>query len=510
MEKLQRISPDRKSPKRRQVITKQAKITADKFLAASIGDVEWLDQSLKDGQDPCSFDKNGLTPLHLAALHGRMNCMKLLIDKYDVDVDVTSATGWHPIHLSINKESGTNAIKCMKYLLEQGADVNCVNDDNVTVVHQAATEGLFDCLQVLLQNDAPIDTPDVRGHTPYDLAKLWSHKKCARVIQDEVWKRNKVKEVVEKKKLNKLKQVYGDLQKEALQQILNEQEFYGSVTYSNWLEEKGLPENLKDTKSYARERYPDSAIDGLAKRLMVSGKVQDCASRMDKLSSKAKPVQTRKKTISKQAYPNSTAKAKPKIIETSDMQLVKSQGEIDNKLSTWNKTPKPYAPRGPFWNPSTNVNSPPVTNIKRADDETIHDLSRDEFQILPPEANLSVKLTGNRSYGTSIRVTLPGGREQSASIQVPSLPSEVIHKALHGSSERVKLPQDFTPVHIFDVKHKRIPPYQPPVDDIGMHLSIHGNHNIASAVGKSPSEESIRERMISTLKRGEPMQPFLV
>uniref|UniRef100_H2YP52 Uncharacterized protein n=1 Tax=Ciona savignyi TaxID=51511 RepID=H2YP52_CIOSA len=130
-------SSEVKSPKRRQIITKQAKITADKFLAASIGDVEWLGQSLMDGQDPCGFDKNGLTPLHLAALHGRLDCIRLLIEKYDVDVNVTSATGWHPIHLSINKESGTNALQCLKYLLECGADVNCMNDDNVTVSHQA-------------------------------------------------------------------------------------------------------------------------------------------------------------------------------------------------------------------------------------------------------------------------------------------------------------------------------------------------------------------------------------
>ena len=42
-------------------------------MAAKIGDVQWLDQSL-DGKDPNVFDKEGLAPLHYAALHCRFVC----------------------------------------------------------------------------------------------------------------------------------------------------------------------------------------------------------------------------------------------------------------------------------------------------------------------------------------------------------------------------------------------------------------------------------------------------
>ena len=51
--------------------TVKKKISDDEYMAAKIGDVQWLDQSL-DGKDPNVFDKEGLAPLHYAALHCRL------------------------------------------------------------------------------------------------------------------------------------------------------------------------------------------------------------------------------------------------------------------------------------------------------------------------------------------------------------------------------------------------------------------------------------------------------
>ena len=55
-----------------------------------------------------------------------------------------------------------------------------VNDDGITPVHQAASEGHVQCLKLLLEVGANIDGRDCRGNTPLDLAKLWAHRKCAR------------------------------------------------------------------------------------------------------------------------------------------------------------------------------------------------------------------------------------------------------------------------------------------------------------------------------------------
>lgn len=57
-------------------------------------------------------------------MHGRLDCLKMLIEKYAVDVDLSSLTGWRPIHLVMNKENGHWALECLKYLISKSADVN--------------------------------------------------------------------------------------------------------------------------------------------------------------------------------------------------------------------------------------------------------------------------------------------------------------------------------------------------------------------------------------------------
>lgn len=56
------------------------------------------------------------------------------------------------------------------------------NDDGITPVHQAASEGHVQCLKLLIEIGARIDGRDCRGNTPLDLAKLWGHRKCARQV----------------------------------------------------------------------------------------------------------------------------------------------------------------------------------------------------------------------------------------------------------------------------------------------------------------------------------------
>lgn len=53
---------------------------------------------------------------------------------------------------------------------------------------------------------------------------------------------------------NRVKRYYGNLQNEAVHQLRNEQGFYGGVAFGNWLNEKGLPENLKEVDTFPRER----------------------------------------------------------------------------------------------------------------------------------------------------------------------------------------------------------------------------------------------------------------
>jgi ankyrin repeat protein len=65
------------------------------------------------------------------------------------------------------------------------------NDDQLTPLHQASSEGHVQCLEFLLSNDANVYAEDSRKQLPIDLAKLWGNKKCAKLLAAAMWHQNK-------------------------------------------------------------------------------------------------------------------------------------------------------------------------------------------------------------------------------------------------------------------------------------------------------------------------------
>jgi len=65
------------------------------------------------------------------------------------------------------------------------------NDDQLTPLHQAASEGHVQCLEYLLSHDADVYAEDSRKQLPIDLAKLWGNKKCAKLLAAAMWHQNK-------------------------------------------------------------------------------------------------------------------------------------------------------------------------------------------------------------------------------------------------------------------------------------------------------------------------------
>lgn len=162
----------------------------DAWMAAAIGDLEWLKNSLKISNEVV-FDKNGFATLHLACIHGRLNIIKYLIEEQSLNINLPSSQGWCPIHLCINNNIGTKAVDCLKYLIKKGADINVKNNDGTYPLHIAASEGQVDCLRILLELKAVTRLTDNRGQTPLDLAKLWGHRNCAKYLNNEMWSNEK-------------------------------------------------------------------------------------------------------------------------------------------------------------------------------------------------------------------------------------------------------------------------------------------------------------------------------
>nr|XP_005291563.1 ankyrin repeat domain-containing protein 53 [Chrysemys picta bellii] len=387
-------------------------------MAATVGNLHWLQESLQKAESPNQADinvnpiceVNGFSAIHLAALHGRLECLKLVVEKFEVDVNLASLTGWTPIHLVMNKESGPRALECLQYLIGKGADINVQNQGGTSPLHKAASEGRLNCIIELVEAGADVHAKDAEGQQPIDLCRIWAHRSCARYLSDAMWKTDKRNFAREMHKLNQIKSECQRSEQNFWKIDKREQELLNTMAFSHWLRMK------------QQQQFPDSA-----KRMHFP---EDRA-KLDAVPKKevAKPPPGEKK-ISVPAKPRAKVKGEPRLSAPAQPPTGKSQRA---------------------WNASVNPSSPLVTDIFRpttvrlgTDPEACGDHDFSSFLFLSKD-----------SHGQPVIEMAYNGRLSP----VPNLPYEVIERSLypHTRPIRVTMPQGFKPTHIFDVKRKRLP-----------------------------------------------------
>ncbi|XP_044875613.1 ankyrin repeat domain-containing protein 53-like [Mauremys mutica] len=374
-------------------------------MAASVGNLYWLQECLQKAESPNQADINGFSAIHLAALHGRLECLKLVVEKFEVDVNLASLTGWTPIHLVMNKESGPRALACLQYLIGKGADINIQNQGGTSPLHKAASEGRLNCIIELVKAGADVHAKDAEGQQPIDLCRIWAHRSCARFLTDAMWKIDKRNFAREMHKLNQLKSKCQRSEQNFWKIEKREQDLLNTVAFSNWL-------RLKQ-----QQQLPDSA-----KRMHLP---EDRA-KLDAVPKKeVAKIPPGEKKISVQAKRGAPVKGEPAQPPTTKSQRA--------------------------WNGSVNPSSPLVTNIFRpttirlgTNPEACGDHDFSSFLFLSKD-----------SHGQPVIEMAYDGRLSP----VPHLPYEVIERSLfpHARPSRVTMPQGFKPTHIFDVKRKRLP-----------------------------------------------------
>uniref|UniRef100_A0A4W5PL86 Ankyrin repeat domain 53 n=1 Tax=Hucho hucho TaxID=62062 RepID=A0A4W5PL86_9TELE len=211
------------------------------FQAATSGDSDWLRLSLKRALSPTQLDKQGLTVLHVAGLHGQLACMKLLLASQAVGINTSCPLGRRPIHMVLTAKSGPHSHACLTYLLEHGALPNVATDTGLTPLHLAATEGLWECTKTLVQVGADTGARDNRGHTPLDLARIWCHRRIARFLKDSMWQNEKKREMERRKALQNLQQDLFNMHRraESIEKVGRQKLMEEKVTA--WADKKGLP-----------------------------------------------------------------------------------------------------------------------------------------------------------------------------------------------------------------------------------------------------------------------------
>ncbi|XP_051284587.1 ankyrin repeat domain-containing protein 53 isoform X2 [Dicentrarchus labrax] len=188
-----------------------------------------------------SVNRQGLSALHVACLYGQLASIQILVGSRVGWINSSDHQGRRPVHMVLSTRSFPNTSSCLRYLLEQGADVNVATKSGTTPLHLAASEGFLDCTEILLQAGADVSARDNEGHTPLDLARIWCRRKVARYLKNCMWQKDKKKEMQERKLVQAL---YGDLVDMAKMNKLNKKTLI-DVKVAEWANKKGLP-LLKD------------------------------------------------------------------------------------------------------------------------------------------------------------------------------------------------------------------------------------------------------------------------
>uniref|UniRef100_A0A8C7WSX0 Nuclear factor of kappa light polypeptide gene enhancer in B-cells 2 (p49/p100) n=1 Tax=Oryzias sinensis TaxID=183150 RepID=A0A8C7WSX0_9TELE len=132
---------------------------------------------LRAGADPTLPDKDGRSPLHLAALAGDSSLLRLLLshmgERHSHLVNTPDYHGLQPLHLAVRRDGE----RCLRLLIEGGAKINAPEQKSGnTALHLAVRENLF-------KLKADTNACTFGGNTPLHLAaSLGSPTLCSMLI----------------------------------------------------------------------------------------------------------------------------------------------------------------------------------------------------------------------------------------------------------------------------------------------------------------------------------------
>lgn len=440
--------------RRRTRVGNDKKIQDDEFMAAAIGDVEWLRQSLRDQKlehGQINYDKNGLTALHLSAIHGRLECLKLLIEKYKFDINLPSSTGWRAIHLCISNQTGKRAVQCLQYLLDKKADSSVGNDDGITPLHQAASEGHVQCLKMLIDHGAKIDGEDCRGHTPLDLAKLWGHRKCARIIAAEMWQQGKDNIAKEMRQLRKLKmqQVLREMELEAEYKAQNEH--YSEEAFKQWLAKQGMDKEMPTGPKHVKERKetdkhghePLMKPNSITTKSTASSNEKTKARRPDSIPAWKSQRPREMSPLSRKTTNMS------QVTEDEDDGLHEKPEKPEQQLQDEQRAKSAGYINPNRWKIPLKVCDPPyVTNLT-------DDYPRDEYTKMPLVESAPKYFDGRNGPRLYKKDVKEGSIDTKKKLRKPNVPKEISKRIMSDDPTLEERPVLFKPRHIADVQVKK-------------------------------------------------------
>ncbi|KAM4710460.1 ankycorbin isoform 2-T2 [Discoglossus pictus] len=133
----------------------------------------------KKGVVATKLDSEGKTALHLAAMKGNAECLRVMLT-HGVDVSAQDTAGHSALHVAVKN----NHIECVKRLLQAKCPVDCVDNAGKTCLHYAAANGSIPAVQLLTEQKCPLNIKDSDGNTPLLLSVLYGHTEVGKYLLD--------------------------------------------------------------------------------------------------------------------------------------------------------------------------------------------------------------------------------------------------------------------------------------------------------------------------------------
>lgn len=154
-------------------------------LAVITRQVKVVEILMRAGADPSLLDKDGRSPIHLAALAGDNSTLRPLLahlgERHAHLVNIPDYHGLHPLHLAVRRDGE----RCLRLLVEGGAKINAPEQKSGnTALHLAIRENLFKVACTLITElKADVNAITFGGNTPLHLAaSLGSPTLCSMLI----------------------------------------------------------------------------------------------------------------------------------------------------------------------------------------------------------------------------------------------------------------------------------------------------------------------------------------
>ncbi|TYH08055.1 hypothetical protein ES288_A08G284600v1 [Gossypium darwinii] len=147
-----------------------------KHIAASKGSENCILLLLYYGADPNYKDSEGIVPLWEALLGGHNKVAKLLKEN---GANINAGDVGHYACTAAEQ----NNLTLLKQIIYYGGDVTCPSHNGHTALHAAVCEGNIEIVKFLVEQGADINKPDVHHWTPSELAEQQGHEEIKAIFE---------------------------------------------------------------------------------------------------------------------------------------------------------------------------------------------------------------------------------------------------------------------------------------------------------------------------------------